>query len=94
MVAAAMMGRGPGAPLEHVHHGHLGASATHVGDPSHVGHHGLVGHQTADINELLQQILNITDSSLDEAQARYVLFYYWSGFEPMPSGRFSMSFDQ
>lgn len=27
-----------------------------------------------DIGEILQQIMNITDQSLDEAQARYILF--------------------
>ncbi|VDP51383.1 unnamed protein product [Soboliphyme baturini] len=34
--------------------------------------------QQADINDLLQQIMNITDQSLDEAQARsfYLLFLF------------------
>lgn len=71
--AAAMMARGAtGSSLEHMHHGQLAGPST-VGDPSAlVGNHGLVGQQSsaADVNDLLQQILSITDSNLDEAQTR------------------------
>lgn len=37
--------------------------------PDHVGGGPPMKH---DINEILQQIMNITDQSLDEAQARFV----------------------
>lgn len=47
-----------------------------MGPPGMDGHgqHDVVGvgdGQKHDINEILQQIMNITDQSLDEAQARY-----------------------
>ena len=35
------------------------------------GHHDVGDGQKHDINEILQQIMNITDQSLDEAQARW-----------------------
>ncbi len=42
------------------------------------------GH--ADINTILDQIMNITDQSLDEAQVSFLLFFPWSNIpHPPPS---------
>ena len=77
-------------------HGSVGMSGHVVPNPTHGygmppgGPHSVDPSGTAnsdgenrkhDISEILQQIMNITDQSLDEAQARlvnqYVMFVFW-----------------
>ena len=73
--------------------GHDGTSPTNAGGPD-------TENRKHDISEILTQIMNITDQSLDEAQARCVkddlvtmcvlfhlsLFYFWpSQFDEMIS---------
>ena len=41
------------------------------------------GH--ADINTILDQIMNITDQSLDEAQVSFLLIFSWSNIPHLPS---------
>lgn len=49
----------------------LGGNMIGGGISGLVDHHHVGGEMPqADINDLLQQIMNITDQSLDEAQAR------------------------
>lgn len=49
-----------------MHPGHLGAYGPPLDAPASAD-----GDRKHDIQEILQQIMNITDQSLDEAQARY-----------------------
>lgn len=53
--------------------GHLGLnglSQEDVGDPDNIRKHHTLGQPQQDIGDILQQIMAITDESLDEAQAR------------------------
>lgn len=50
-----------------MHPGHLGPYGPPIDAPAS----GDGGDRKHDISEILQQIMNITDQSLDEAQARY-----------------------
>ena len=48
------------------------------------------GH--ADINTILDQIMNITDQSLDEAQVSFLLFFPWSNIPPPPPSVLTLFF--
>ncbi|XP_059192020.1 pre-B-cell leukemia transcription factor 1-like isoform X2 [Centropristis striata] len=50
--------------------GHIGLSHEDIGDPDNIRKHHIVGPPQQDIGDILQQIMVITDESLDEAQAR------------------------
>lgn len=53
------------------HIGLTGLSQEDVGDPDNIRkHHSLGQPQPREIGDILQQIMAITDESLDEAQAR------------------------
>ena len=87
MSTNAIVGGHYGSPLDGVSQSSTTQPPSSVGglslvppgiSPGIVDHHqtGTVGGSLTsrhDINEILQQIMNITDQSLDEAQARYVL---------------------
>lgn len=53
--------------------GHIGLTGLpheDVGDPDNIRKHHNMGQPQQDIGDILQQIMVITDESLDEAQAR------------------------
>uniref|UniRef100_A0A8C4NYN3 Pre-B-cell leukemia transcription factor 1 n=1 Tax=Dicentrarchus labrax TaxID=13489 RepID=A0A8C4NYN3_DICLA len=52
------------------HIGLTGLSQEDVGDPDNIRKHHNLGQPQQDIGDILQQIMTITDESLDEAQAR------------------------
>lgn len=52
------------------HIGLSGLSQEDVGDPDNMRKHQNMGQPQQDIGDILQQIMTITDESLDEAQAR------------------------
>lgn len=54
----------------HMMLGHIGLSQEDLGDPDNIRKHHNLGQPQQDMGDILQQIMAITEESLDEAQAR------------------------
>lgn len=54
----------------HMMLGHIGLSREDLGDPDNIRKNHDLGQPPQDVGDVLQQIMAITEESLDEAQAR------------------------